>query len=110
LCRQGKNEEARTLLNPALATARKALGPEHPETLQTMYVLAAALSGLGIDQARARFEELLALRKRVSGPEHPKTLEAMNDLALVWQRSGNLEKARQLLEQVVAVALRDQPN
>jgi serine/threonine protein kinase/tetratricopeptide (TPR) repeat protein len=107
LDRQEKTEEVRTLLTPVLETARKALGPEHPEMLQTMEVLAVALPS---DQGRALEEELLAIRKRVLGPEHLKTLSSMNDLAVIWERIGNLEKAMQLYEQVVTTSLRDRRN
>ena len=74
-----KGEEARVLLTGVLATARKVLGPEHEETLQTMHSLAAALSLLDrYDEARALAEELLEIQKRALGPEHPETLATMH--------------------------------
>jgi tetratricopeptide (TPR) repeat protein len=110
LYRQGKSEEARTLMTPVLKAARKALRPEHPETLQAMHVLAAVLDKP--DEARALGEELLALRKRVLGPRHPKTLATMNNLAFMLRGAdiGDREKARRLFEQVLAIELRDLPN
>jgi tetratricopeptide (TPR) repeat protein len=117
LSRQWEYEKARALLTPLLATARKVLGPEHEETLGTMRALAEALRWLGkIDEARALQEELLAIRKRLLGPEHPRTLRAMHGLALtlksdqIYRSDGNLEKARQLFEQILPITLRDQPN
>jgi serine/threonine protein kinase/tetratricopeptide (TPR) repeat protein len=108
---EAKAQRAQSLLAPVLTTARKALGPEHQETLGSMHVLAAALSILSKhEEARALDEELLAARKRVLGPEHPKTLSTMGNLAIVWQAMGNLERAKELYEQVLAVGLRDQPN
>jgi tetratricopeptide (TPR) repeat protein len=109
-----KWEEAITLSTKVLATARKALGPNHPETLQSMEVLAAAtfLGGKRgkLDKARALAEELLAGRKRVLGPEDPKTLKAMSELALLWGYGRNLEKVKQLQEESLTIQLRVQPD
>src|SRR5262249_54772171 len=93
-----KLEKIRALLTPVLETARKRLGPEHEETLRSMHVLAAVMDKP--EQARALNEELLAILKRVLGPEHPKTLSTIHNLALNWQELGNLEKAKQLDEQI----------
>jgi tetratricopeptide (TPR) repeat protein len=111
LCRQEQDAKACALLNPILATARKALGPEHEETLHTMFVLAKALNDQHRhDESRALNEELLAIWKRVRGPEDPRTLAVMANLAGTEQHLGNLEKAKTLYEQVLAVELRVQPN
>jgi serine/threonine protein kinase/tetratricopeptide (TPR) repeat protein len=107
LHQQGQDENVRTLLTPVLATARNVLGAEHTETLQTMEVLALALAN---DDARALEEELLAIRKRVLGLEDHRTLRSMNDLAVIYRRMRDFEKAQQLCEQVLAVLVRNQPN
>jgi tetratricopeptide (TPR) repeat protein len=109
--REDKAEKIRALLTPVLETGRKSLGPEHEETLQTIYVLAAALNLLQKhDEARALYEALLATRKRVLGPEHPKTLSTMRGLANSLWAVGDIEKASQLYEQTLAIMLRDLPN
>src|SRR5262249_3730096 len=79
--------------------------------LQTMHVLASALFRLNKpEKARDLLEELLPILKRVLGPEHPKTHAAMGNLALTWWNIGNLEKAKELYEQDLAVELRERPS
>jgi serine/threonine protein kinase/tetratricopeptide (TPR) repeat protein len=109
LTRQGKMKEAQALMATTYKTARKALGPERPETLQAMHVLAVTYSGA---EARAFHEELLALKRRVLGTEDPKTLATMNNLAslLLEKEFRELESAKRLLEEVVAVQRRERPD
>jgi hypothetical protein len=92
LHRKEEDGNARALMTPVLATAREALGREHPVTLRTMHVLAAVQDEP--DQARALSEELVAIQTRVLGPEHPSTLAAMNNLAGDWSVLGEKGKAR----------------
>jgi tetratricopeptide (TPR) repeat protein len=112
--------EGLMLLTRVLGIARKELGPEHTETLETLYNL-AAFSGSPntYDEAEALVQELLAIERRVLGPEHPKTLAAMHLLAHYRSRADrfnkghgldNLEKTKQLYEQILAVELRTRPN
>lgn len=54
---------------------RAALGPEHPDTLQSRYRLAEALRvGVKFAEAEAEHRAVLLIRQRVLGPEHPDTL------------------------------------
>jgi serine/threonine protein kinase len=106
---QGNVEERRILATRAFATARKVLGPEHPETFRSMYFLASTLNGQGkLDEARLFFEECLPIYKRVLGPEHPETLRLTCEFARLCQDLGNLEQARQLEEESTDILLRVQ--
>ena len=58
------------------------LGPDHPDTLNTMASLANSYFVVGrrADALKLR-EETLALMKAKLGPDHPHTLSGMNSLA-----------------------------
>jgi non-specific serine/threonine protein kinase/serine/threonine-protein kinase len=106
-----KVEEARILSTRVLATAREVLGLKHPETLRSMLILGSAhFMQYKWDEALALAEEYLPIFKRVLGPEHPKTLFVMSGLSLIWRFSGDLEKAKQLGEESLAIGLRVRPD
>ncbi len=68
-----KLHEARKLEEEALAIHKRVLGPEHPQTLNSMHHLALMLHDLGkLEEARKLNEEILVIGKRVLGPEHPR--------------------------------------
>jgi tetratricopeptide (TPR) repeat protein len=78
------------------------LGPDHPDTLQSMYNLAISLGVLGrsADALRLR-EETLTLRKAKLGPEHPDTLRSMNGVACGYAALGRHADAVELYEKTV---------
>ncbi len=72
-------------------------GPEHPNTLISMYNLASAYQALGkYAQAEALFRQNLDIRRRVLGPEHPDTLFSMTAVAEVYQDEGKYAEAEML--------------
>jgi non-specific serine/threonine protein kinase/serine/threonine-protein kinase len=76
--------KAELLYSHTLEIRRRALGPEHPDTLSSMYGQATAYDGQGKSaQAEALYSQALAIRRRVLGPEHPETLRTMRS----WQMS-----------------------
>jgi hypothetical protein len=71
---QGKYEEAEAMNRQTLALKEKVLGPEHPDTLTSVYCLAHLLS------TRHRYNESLTLYERacagyetILGKDHPTT-------------------------------------
>jgi serine/threonine protein kinase/tetratricopeptide (TPR) repeat protein len=87
----------------ALALSRSFLGPEHPDTLASMNILAAAYYHAGrIDQAQPLLEEALTKQRARLGPDHPETLKTMGSLANAYQDAGQLDKALPLFEQALA--------
>jgi len=83
------------------------LGPEHPDTLRSMNILARVLLSQGKhDEARKLIERTLEIRRRVRGPEHPETLESMNDLAIVLKKQGKFGEARKRYEQTLELQRR----
>jgi hypothetical protein len=85
-----------------LEARRRLLGPEHPDTLQSMNNLAVTLRDLG-DAAGAAdlHRQVLEARRRLLGPEHPDTLNSMNNLAVTLHDLGDVVGARNLLQQAV---------
>ena len=107
LFRQRKLEEARKLLEKALAARKRVRGREHPDTLRSMSNLAIVLGELGkLEEARKLCEETLAARKRVLGAEHADTLGSMHNLASTLFRQRKLEEARKLDEETLAIRKR----
>src|SRR5262249_6356199 len=76
----------RDQLAALLPLRERVLGPEHPATLDTRFVLAGWTGEAG-DAAGARdqFAALLPIAERVLSPEHPATLFARGNLAH-WTR------------------------
>ncbi len=98
----GLFDEAEPHLVRALDLREDLLGPEHPDTLTSMYHLA----GLYHDQRQLDKVEPLTLRayelrQQVLGKTHPDTLESMSELAWLRQDQGRFAEAEQLKRQVV---------
>jgi len=94
--------KARPLQEQVLASRRRQLGADHPDTLGAMNNLAMTLADLGdLAKARELDEQMLAALRRQLGEEHPITLTAMSNLALVLHAQGDLDKTRLLEEKVL---------
>src|SRR5215472_9601695 len=79
---QGELTAARPLLERALETRERVLGPDHPDTASSLNDLAWLLQVQGeLAAARPLFERALAIRERVLGPDHPDTASSLNHLA-----------------------------
>ena len=69
---------AQPLQERALEIQRRALGPQHPDTLRSMNLLASTLGDAGHDaDAEKMSREVLEIRRRVLGSRHPDTLHSM---------------------------------
>jgi pentatricopeptide repeat protein len=93
----GLYPRAQSLKQQSLEIRRRVLGPEHPDTLQSMNSLAV---GLYLEGHYAEAEKLnrdtLDIRRRVLGPEHPDTLKSMNNLANCLGDGGHRAEAEKL--------------
>jgi tetratricopeptide (TPR) repeat protein len=100
----GLYDRAAELLARALSVRQAALGPDHPDTLQSMFELAATYQRA---ERRAKalplFEEALKLRKARLGPDHPDTLESMNGLAWAYLSTGRIDAGTSLTEEVLGL-------
>jgi eukaryotic-like serine/threonine-protein kinase len=98
----GLYDRAAELLARALSVRQAALGPDHPDTLYSMYELAATYMECDrVNEATPRFEEALRLRKARLGPDHPDTLESMFGLAWAYMTAGRLDEATWLSEELL---------
>jgi serine/threonine protein kinase/lipopolysaccharide biosynthesis regulator YciM len=87
----------------ALALRQEMLGPDHPDTLQSLGNLATAYQGVGqATKALPLREQVLAKHQATLGPDHPDTLISMNNLAMSYKAAGQLDKALSLFEQTLA--------
>jgi tetratricopeptide (TPR) repeat protein len=96
--------EGRPLLERALAIREKVLGPEHPDTANSLTNLARLLQDHGdVAAARPHYERAIAIREKVLGLEHPDTANSLTNLAGLLQDQGDLAAARPLLERSLAI-------
>ena len=82
----GELKAAEPHLERALKIRDEQLGPENPETLDSM----VKLGWIYLDQGRFRqaerlFAKSLEITRRVLGDEHPTTLASMNSLAIAYK-------------------------
>jgi tetratricopeptide (TPR) repeat protein len=97
---QDRLDEAESLNNRTLATARRALGAEHEIVLQAMHIQAEIEGARGGD-SYPLLEELVKIERRVLGDEHPDTLRVMYALALSDQYRWSWHELAARLEHVV---------
>ncbi len=100
----GLFEEARPLLESALAIGELELGNEHPSLGRTVGALASVVSELGdYAESRPMHERALALTEKAYGPEHELVGLNLNNLAAVLVEIGDYDAARPLLERSVVI-------
>jgi serine/threonine protein kinase len=98
----GYADKAITLFTKARATFTAKLGPDHPDTLESMGNLASSYAAAGeFDRALPLKEETLRLRKAKLGPDHPDTLTGMQNLASGYLSSGKTDLAVTLYEEAL---------
>jgi len=86
-----------------LAASSRALGPEHPRTLEIRDLLAGACETAGrLDEARELTLMSLAEREQVQGPEHPDTLATRTALARIYRAAGKFDAAIDTYARAVA--------
>jgi len=84
LIEQGKYQEAIPIAKRAVEVAKRARGPEQPETADALNNLGLLFQKIG-DYAKAEplLQEALRIRQEVLGPEHPYTATSLNNLAFL---------------------------
>ena len=86
-----------------LEIRKRVLGPNHPQTLSSMYGLACSLcsSGCALEALRLH-KEALKIRKIVLPPEHPEIFDSMEGIADSLWSLGEKQEARQLYNDVLS--------
>ncbi|UOX89255.1 FxSxx-COOH system tetratricopeptide repeat protein [Amycolatopsis sp. FBCC-B4732] len=104
---RGLITEAHTYFHRLLASARRHLGPDHPDTLTTRSHLARWRGEAGDPTgAVAAFEELFNDSARVLGPDHPDSLTTRGNLAYWRGEAGDPTGAASASEELLTDALR----
>jgi non-specific serine/threonine protein kinase/serine/threonine-protein kinase len=90
----GLFDEAMPLQESALATRRRVLGEEHPDTLVSLGNMGRQLESQGkLAEAELCFREALEKFRRVLGEEHPDTLVLVNNMGTLLWSEGKLAEA-----------------
>jgi len=98
----GLYPKALPILEQSVATRRRLLGEEHPDTLAAMSDLARLYGSMGRRaEAEKIDDQILATRRRLLGDGHPETLDAMAALAFVYRTQGRLGEAEKLDQRVL---------
>ncbi|MEZ5975434.1 MAG: tetratricopeptide repeat protein [Planctomycetota bacterium] len=105
----GRFEESATILKRVLELDRELYGENHPEVDADLYFLASALSDWGkLDEALEMFQFVLE-RDRKNYGEHPYTALDITELATMYNRKGELERAWELFQGGLAMQQRVYP-
>ncbi len=101
-------DDARPLIEESLATRRRLLGDDHPDTLDAMSQLALLKEHKGdFDGVEETLRSVLAARRRQGGDDAPETLAAMSQLAVFLHARGRLDEAESLYREIVMKRRRD---
>ncbi len=88
----------------ALAIREKELGPEHPDTTESLNNLAMLLDDIGdYAEAESLYRRALAIREKSLGPEHLDTAESLSNLAMLLDETGYYAVAEPLYRRVLAI-------
>jgi tetratricopeptide (TPR) repeat protein len=86
-----------------LAASGRALGSEHPRTLEIRDHLAGAFESAGrLEEARELAQLSLAEREQVQGPDHPDALTSRTNLARIYRSAGMFDQAIDMYARVLA--------
>lgn len=103
----GLFDEARALLEQALAKRRALHGAEHEEVATSTVSLAGLLLDMGAyDEAEPLYREALAMRRRLLGPDHLDYAATLNDLGVLLNSRGEYGEAEPLLRASLAIQRR----
>jgi len=96
--------KAEPLLQRALKIREKVLGPDAPETEESLANLAALYHRRG-DYAKAKslYQRALEIAEKIQGPEHPDTAMGLTELAELYVHMGDSFKAEPLYQRALKV-------
>ncbi|MGB6697833.1 MAG: tetratricopeptide repeat protein [Methylocella sp.] len=100
----GRYSSAAQWWRETLEAVEASLGPEHPDTAQSLNNLALLLQNQGdLAGARPLHERALAIREKALGPDHPDTAASLNNLASLLRAQGDFAGARPLHERALPI-------
>lgn len=96
LGQQGKHDETETIYKQILDYRTVHYGPEHGETLQTLWNLALTYREQeDFLNAEAKYVQLAGIQSRILGADDPKTLDSLMQLAWVLQQQQKYAQAEE---------------
>ena len=99
----GLYRDAQPLLETALQTRRRVLGPDHPDTLASSHALANLYWFQGnYREAEPLYRDIVERRTRLLGADERDTLRANYDLASLYQRQKRWEEFDRLSSDTLA--------
>lgn len=99
----GLFDEARPLLDEALAIRERLRGPRHPEVAETLVRLGALARLSGKGDAVPLFRRALAIREAGFGPESAGVAEVLNDLGASLAADRQFAEAETTLQRALAI-------
>jgi non-specific serine/threonine protein kinase/serine/threonine-protein kinase len=100
--RIGRYDDAYPLQESALATRRRTLGEEHPDTLVSVNNMGVLLEAQGrLAEAEPLYREALEKSRRTLGEEHPETLGSVGNMGVLLQAQGRLAEAEPYLREAL---------
>jgi tetratricopeptide (TPR) repeat protein len=104
LYEHGQYAATRPLYEQALTIRERVLGPEHPDTAQTLNHLGQLARKLSSDDdAEQYYARARAIRERVLGPGHPDTAQTLNDLGDLAHTRGQYPLAETFYRQALTI-------
>jgi len=108
---EGKYAQAEELWGQALDIQRRALGPEHPDTLETLSNLASTYQQQRkYSMAENYAVRALAGRRHALGNENPDTMGSLADLALACLSEGKFAESETLAREAMDIGSKIQPD
>ncbi|HEX6901405.1 MAG TPA: serine/threonine-protein kinase [Thermoanaerobaculia bacterium] len=99
----GLYDDARPLLQEALAIRERLLGRDHPDVAGTLILLGRLAQRSNQGDALVLFRRALAIREARYGPRDPGVAEALNDLGMTLAAQGRFDEAEPILQRSAAL-------
>ena len=100
---KGDYEGAEVLYRHALAGREKALGADHPQTLDSIHSLGILLMNKGdYEGAEELYRQALAGYEKALGADHPDTLASLNNLGILLKNKGDYQGAEEVCRRALA--------
>jgi tetratricopeptide (TPR) repeat protein len=101
---RAKLQQAKALLEQALAIGEARRGPNHPDVARTLMHLGTVIYDLGdLSTSRTYLERALTIQEARLGPDHLDVAYSLHNLGLVLRSRGDLAGARTVHERALTI-------
>jgi tetratricopeptide (TPR) repeat protein len=108
---QAKYADSEPVFRQVLEIRRRILGPEHPQTQETLSEMASMYQRQGkYREAETYAAESMRGAQHTFGPENARTIKAENDLALAYVSQGKFTESETLARQAVEIDRKKRPD